>query len=254
MRKLVLSLLSAILLSLTLAAQTTPSKNVAQIFVNQIKPGTQQSYEQGRKRHMNWHRGQNDTWAWYVWQTATGEDTGSYLVGSFDHEWKDFDGRAKFEAADNTDAAAQMGAYEVASPMMFYARRDDLSLTTGPLNYTAPLVSVTHFMLQPDGTTAFTDAVKQVGDGIRKTNYPAKPSHWYQLMNGGPGPHFVLVSERQSWADFQPLDKTLEAMMTEAYGADQGAAILSSLRKAIRSTRTEALQYRPDLSYVPAGK
>jgi len=43
-------------------------------------------------------------------------------------------------------------------------------------------------------------------------------------------------------------------MMEEAYGKEQGAAILSALRKAVRSTLTEALQYRPDLSYVAASK
>jgi hypothetical protein len=63
----------------------------------------------------------------------------------------------------------------------------------------------------------------------------------------------VLVGDRAAWANFQPpTDKTLDSMMEDAYGKEQGAAILNSLRKAVRSTITEALQYRSDLSYVGA--
>ena len=92
-----------------------------------------------------------------------------------------------------------------------------------------------------------------MNEGINKTNFPqAGASRWYQLVNGGESPHFVLVA---SWANFQPpTDKTLDAMMEEACGKEQGAAILSSLRKAVRSSLSEALQYRPDLSHIAVGK
>ena len=80
-------------------------------------------------------------------------------------------------------------------------------------------------------------------------------SRWYQLVNGGEGRHFVLVGDRANWASFQlPTDKTLDSMMEEAYGKEQAGAILSALRKAVRSISTEALQYRPDLSYIATPK
>jgi len=111
-------------------------------------------------------------------------------------------------------------------------------------------------MLKPEGINDFIDGVKKVNDGIKKTNFPqAGPSRWYQLVNGGESPHFVLVGDRANWASFQPpTDKILDSMMEEAYGKEQGGAILSALRKAVRSTSTEALQYRPDLSYVATPK
>src|SRR5262249_39421430 len=95
----------------------------------------------------------------------------------------------------------------------------------------------------------------KINEGIKKTSYPQPgPSGWFQLVNGGEGPLFILVGGRPSWEAFAPNEKTLDAMMEEAYGKEQGAAILASGRKAIRSTRTETLKYRPDLSYVPAAK
>jgi hypothetical protein len=227
---------------------------LAEIHINRVKPGMTQQYEAGRKKHMAWHKGQNDTWSWYTWQVVTGQATGSYVVGTFEHNWKDLDGREKFTEADGADAQANMGSSLAGEEESYYVYRDDLSLA--PQGPPAPLISVTHFMLKPDGTNDFVDAVKKVGEGIKKTNYPSSgPSRWYQLANGGESPHFVLVGDRANWGSFQsPTDKSLDAMMAEAYGKEQGAAILSTLRKAVRSIYTEALQYRPDLSYVAGSK
>ncbi len=243
------------LVAVTPALAQQPGKLV-EIHINRIKPGMTQQYEAGRKKHMAWHKSQNDTWSWYTWSVVTGEGTGSYVVGTFQHNWKDLDGREKFTQADSADAQANMGAYLAGEEQSYYLFRNDLSLAPGEAFPPAPLVSVIHFMLNPDGVSDFVDAVKKINDGIKKTNYPSQGgSRFYQLANGGVGPHFVLVGDRSNWASFQPpTDKTLDAMMEEAYGKEQGAAILSSLRKAIRSVYTGALQYRPDLSYVAAPK
>lgn len=115
------------------------------------------------------------------------------------------------------------------------------------------MIAVTHFMLHPDGTNAFVDSVKKVNDAIKKTNASIPPGRWYQLVNRGEVPHFVLVNDRANWAAFQPPDKTVDQVAEEAYGTAQGDALLSTLRKTIRSVHTEVLTYRPDLSYV-AGK
>jgi hypothetical protein len=228
---------------------------LAEIHINRVKPGITQQYEAGRKKHMAWHKGQNDTWSWYTWAVVTGQGTGSYVIGTFEHNWKDLDGREKFNQADAADAQANMGSYLAGEEQSYYLYRDDLSLAQQAFP-PAPLISITHFMLKPDGTNEFVDAVKKVNDGIKKTNYPsAGASRWYQLTNGGEGPHFVLVGDRANWGSFQPpTDKSLDAMMEDAYGKEQGAAILSTLRKAVHSIYTEALQYRPDLSYVAGSK
>ena len=243
------------LVAVTPALAQQPGKLV-EIHINRVKPGMTQQYEAARKKHMAWHKSQNDAWSWYTWAVVTGEGTGSYVVGTFQHNWKDLDGREKFIQADAADAQASMGAYLAGDEQSYYLFRNDLSLAPGEAFPPAPLVSVTHFMLNPDGVNDFLDALKKIRDGIKKTNWPlAGATRWYQLANGGVGPHFVLVGDRANWASFQPpTDKTLDAMMEEAYGKEQGAAILSSLRKAIRSVYTEALQYRPDLSYVAAAK
>jgi len=76
---------------------------IVEIHINRVKPGMTQQYEAGRKKHMLWHKSQNDAWSWHTWAVLTGPATGSYVVGSFEHNWKDLDGREKFLQADGAD-------------------------------------------------------------------------------------------------------------------------------------------------------
>jgi hypothetical protein len=231
-----------------------PSGTLAEIVFQQPKPGMNQQYEAGRKKHFGWHKSQKDTWAWYTWEVISGDNTGSYIVGTFQHSWKDFDGRDKFIQADVADSAANIGPSTAHTAVRYYVERADMSLSPStPGSTPAPMVSVTAFQLKPESFMDFIEAVKKINEGIKKTNYPQPgPSRWYQLINGGETPLYVLVGDRATWAAFQPNDKTLDAMMEEAYGKEQGAAILASGRKAIRSQNTSASKYRPDLSYIPA--
>ena len=230
-------------------------RELVEIHINKVRPGMTRQYEEGRKKHMDWHRQQNDAWSWYTWEILTGEDTGAYVIGTFGHQWSELDGRTKFEAADNADAINRMGKALASEMQCYYRFRADLSPST-PSSEPAPLATVTHFLLNPDGLNDFVESAKKVSEGIKKTNYPMSgASRWYQLVNGGPSPHIVLVGDRANWAAFEPAtQKSLDAMMEEAYGKEQGAAILSTLRKAIRSVSTESIRYRPDLSYVAQAK
>jgi hypothetical protein len=96
----------------------------------------------------------------------------------------------------------------------------------------------------------FLDAVKKINGAIQKTSYPAKPSRWYALANGGEAPTFVLVTDRASWADMEPPEKKLEDALKEAYG-DSGPQVLDQLRRSCQRIVTEMSVFRADLSYMP---
>jgi hypothetical protein len=227
--------------------------NVAQIVIQQPKPGMAKQYEAGRKKHMGWHKSQKDTWSWATWEVVSGDATGTYVVGSFGHAWKDFDGREKFEQADLADMATSLGPSVASTVVRYYAERADLSQNPSTATSTpAPLISVTSYLLKPESVNDFVEAVKKINEGIKKTSYVTSgPSRWYQLSSGGEGPLFVLVGDRTNWAAMQANEKTLDTMMEEAYGKEQGAAILVSLRKTFRTIRSAVYQYRADLSYTP---
>jgi hypothetical protein len=85
---------------------------------------------------------------------------------------------------------------------------------------------------------------------VAKTKYPAKPTRWYQLANGGKGPHFVAVTDRNAWADMQPPELKMADMLKQAYGDDDKS--LQTFRDAVDHTVSEMAEYRADLSYLPA--
>jgi hypothetical protein len=237
-------------LSLAVPALAQSTGDVAIINTHNPKSGSGEKYEAARKKHMAWHKAQKDPWTWYTWEVVSGEATGSYYTASFGHSWKDFDAQEKFEKADNADFDKGIGPTLGRSFTSYYVRRADLSLSAPSATPPSAYSVLTFFLLKPEGVNDFLETVKKINDGIKKTNYHQQgASTFYQLVNGGEGPMYVLSGGRESWAAFAPNEKTLDQMMEDAYGKEQGAAILAKGRNAIRSSRTETIKYRPDLSY-----
>jgi hypothetical protein len=151
---------------------------------------------------------------------------------------------------DRQDAMASMGPFEQASWNGFYTYRSDLSLreaNTQP----APMESVAIYVLHPGATNDFVEAINKITAALKKDpNWP-KTSGWLQLVNGGEAPTFVVLGARQSWADFAPLDKSVQDVTTAAYGKESADALLKVIRDTTAHLYTETAVYRPDLSYLP---
>ena len=248
MRKPLLSLVVVLFAACLAAAQTAPPDMVCEVHVNKVKPGMITQYEQGRAKHMAWHKSQNDSWSWDTWEITTGPDTGGYLISTCGHAWKDFDGRDKFNTADGANANATMGTSIGSDTVAYYVLRPDVSATPKPT--TPPYLSVIFFHLKPEGFTDFTSSLKQINAAFEKTSTPRSTAYWYSLANGGSGPEMVLVQERDSMAEMAgKTSKTLDEMVKEAYGDD---TVLMTLRKAYYHSDSELLHYRADLSYMAA--
>ena len=254
MRKPFLVLFIVCLTATLALAQAPPPAKVCEIHINKVKPGMTAEYEQARAKHMAWHKSQNDAWSWNVWEYTTGEGTGNYLVATCGHDWKDFDARDKFNLADGANATATMGAYLAGETMAYYVLRSDLSAPHKP-GPTPPYLSVIHFFLKPEAVLDFADGVKKVNAAFAKTNTPTTVQDWYGLANGGHGPELVLVQERKNIGEMAGTTaRTLDQIMQEAYG-DQGATIMTAIRKGYYSSTSELLHFRSDLSYMaPAAK
>jgi hypothetical protein len=234
--------------SVAVAQAPTPG-SICEVHTNKVKPGMTAQYEQGRTKHMAWHKAQNDAWSWAVWEVTTGDGTGNYVVASCGHQWKDFDGREKFNDADGANANETIGASIAGSTMSYYIQRPELSSPSQP-GPPPPYLNVIHFYLKPEGVNDFTEAAKKIIAAFEKTNTPRGTANFYSLVTGGTGPEMVLVQDRKSISELAgPSQKTLDQMMQEAYGPD-GAATLAKLRKAYYRTYSEFLRYRTDLSYM----
>jgi len=76
--------------ALAVVAQPTTTI-LAALEYQKPKNGMVKQYEDGRKQKAAWHKQQNDPQALYVWETLTGEGTGTYIVGRLNQHWADFD-------------------------------------------------------------------------------------------------------------------------------------------------------------------
>ena len=235
-------------LSISALGQSSPQV-VSQVSIAMPKPGMTAQFEAGRKEHSAFHAAQKDTWSIYVWEFISGERTGAYMMASPGHNWKDFDAREAFNKLDIPNVAKTMGPATESGSTAYYVFRDDLSQTKPPAVPASMRTTATYVVI-PEHVNDFTDAIKKINAAMKQTNYPAKPSRWYSLANGGEAPTYVLVTDRAGWADMEPAEKKMEDMLKEAYG-DSGAQVLDQLRRSCKRITTEMSKFRPDLSYVP---
>lgn len=250
MRKLgvFLAALSLLLLAAPVATQEEDG-NLGRIYFVTVKPGSEGQFEDGLKKHMQWHRAQKDPWSWYVWETIAGENTGMYGAGTFDHRWADFDNPPVSQEADEAEAQMSIAPHIASLMVQYYARLPKVSRPRpgGP----APMEEVLVFRLKMGAEQEFMNTIGKVHEAIGKTNWPVH-YEWYALVAGGQHPTFVLVLPHDNWAAFKGPAKPFPAMLEEAVGRTEAEAILKSFDKATANLSSEVIRNRPDLSYVPS--
>ena len=74
MRKMGLCVVGVCLVLLTFpAVAQDDGGNISEIWFFSVNPGMEKQFMEGYKRHMEWHRAQNDTWSWIVWEVLSGD-------------------------------------------------------------------------------------------------------------------------------------------------------------------------------------
>jgi len=235
-------------------AQKTP--DIAQVSFWKVKPGADSAFAEGRKKHMEWHRAQKDSFSWMTWEILNGDRAGQFITGSFDHFWKDFDGREAFDVIDGADVAKSTGAYGDSISTGFWVRMADQSRAkpgaTAPPKYN----QLTHYYVSPGQALQFEDALKEITAALNKIEWPVY-SNWYRLVSGGDGPHYVLSTARASYAEFAGPEKSLLDSVSPVLGGRQANELFQLIRDATQRTYTEVILFRPDMSYMapaPAAK
>jgi hypothetical protein len=224
---------------------------VARVFATQVKPGMNAQYEAGRKRHMDFHRKQADAWAWLTWEVETGDRAGTFLTGTFGHEFKDFDDwEAKLGKADTADGLLNLVPFTASQVNGFYVLLSEFSRPTGTLE-PSPLTELVHYQLEPGTDETFRNAIQKIHEAIGKSTWKVNYD-WYALANGGEHPAYVLAFPMKGFADLAPLDPPFPVMLEKALGPYEAREVRESLDRCVRSARSEIVRYRSDLSYLPA--
>ena len=167
-----------LLLGGTVWAQSGPDR-VCEINVTTPKPGAAKMFEEGRKKHNEFHRTEKDKNSIQVWSITTGPNTGSYLTAVCGMTWKEMDGHDAFDQKDVADIARTMPDTIGSTQQSYYVFRTDLSSAGAPDGTPSKMMTVTHFFVKPSGMTSFVDSVKRINAAMKQTKYPAKTSRWY---------------------------------------------------------------------------
>jgi len=242
----------AVLLAVLSAGAQQQPKTLARIVFVTVKNGAAQQFEDGAKKHVAWLKEHNDPFTTYVWQIVSGPRTGQYVVGTFGHDWKDFDSHEALDREAGPDVMANIAPSVASHSVSYFALMPQISRVIPASDQPPdPLSRVTTYYLKPGREGDMAAGIQQVNDAIKKSNYPAAPSEWYSLVNGGYGPQLVAVSGMKSWAGFQPPEKGMGQMLTETLGKQATDALHTKFMDSFRKTRSEILEYCPDLSYIP---
>jgi hypothetical protein len=230
-------------------AQTPPPDSVTEVLRQKARPGTVQEYEASRKKHMAWHKAQNDPWAWEVFEIMTGPDTGGYLIASGEHQWKEMEAWvAKMADDDAADSRASMGPYIASTEREYWTELNAISrLPTSEAR--SPLLTVTTYHVKPGGDAALRTAIAKVNAALDAGKFPLR-SIWYVLTNGGSSPTYAVVAPRAGLGEMAPSPSLLE-VLEQQLGKPAADALVKSFFDNVVSANTELLRLRTDLSYLP---
>jgi hypothetical protein len=237
--------------TLSLGAQDKPG-TIAALEFQRPKNGMVKQYEDGRKQKVEWHKQQKDSQPLFVWETMSGPETGTYIVGRLGQHWADLDKPSVPDQADLDEYRKAVGGYVESMVARYY---EFLPKISNPDNSTTPskFGEILTFHLRYGKGSDFRSAITRVHDAAEKTKWP--PNYfWYALANGGSTGTFVLVLPRSSWADFddKPDVKPFRDMIKDAFGQAEADSIIDRIDHSVESETSDIVQFRPDLSYLPA--
>lgn len=212
------------------ASQEDQKNSFARIVVIEPHEGKRAEFEAGYKRHLEWHKANNDPWTWHGWSFVFGGRPGLFMDGTFGHAAADFD-QAVAPGADAADNAKNVNPYADFVSHAVYERVELYSrgqLLPDP----SPFLEMTTFDLYPGAEPEFERLVlhesKRASEGIFS---------WYRLVTGGPQPRYLLFRGRVNQR---------EVVRSNSFFSDQ-----KDLRNVVSDIQIEVLRYRPDMSYVP---
>ncbi|MGA8409198.1 MAG: hypothetical protein WB680_18635 [Candidatus Acidiferrales bacterium] len=243
---------AAVMLAAAVAGYAQEQPNtVAAIEFQTPKNGMVKQYEEGRKQKVEWHKQQKDTQGLYVFQTLTGDDTGTYLIARFGQHWPDFDKPSVPDAADLEQYEKLIGGAVEKLTASYY---EDLAKYSNPApELNAKYTEVITFHIRYGRGDDFRSAIMRIHEAREKMKSPWHYS-WHRLVDGGPGGIFVLTIDHADWASFgdDPAIKPLREDLRAAFGEQEATSVIERLNASIESTYSSIIQFRPDLSYIPA--
>jgi hypothetical protein len=210
-------------------------KNIAHFSFWKPKPGMEKDFENGYKKHLEWHKANNDPWEWYGWYVISGPRDGWFVDATLNHAWADFDQSVK-PADDNADNQLHTYPYGDFQKGCKLLQIPSLSIANGNSLKTKLLRLVTLSVTN-------TGAAKQVLAKLKGIYQQKQAGDFltFQLVDGGDLNQFVILIGLNSFADYGKVDHIQDDLDT----------IQTSLKiKAVSLLSSETLLYKADMSLL----
>jgi hypothetical protein len=211
--------------SKTSAQSSHPAASVGQLYSYTIRD--RPSFEEGYRRHLGWHAGQNDQLAWYAWTIDSGARKGAFVDGTFGATFAGLDARPDL-SGDGADWGRNVAPYVTALDIETWMLWASPSTAT-PLEDRRPgtTLDVSVLQVDPGEASSFEAAL----NGLAKTKRDAAKLSWYRVVRGNNLPAYVLLLTRKNWADIGSAGPTLSEMLANAY-ASSPTRVAAVMRRA----------------------
>lgn len=223
--------------------------DAAFLFAYHPKEGARALFQEGYRRHLEWHRQREDPLPWYAWWVVTGDRIGMFVDGTFGTAFSAFDARIDPQG-DGADFAQTTAPFADPAFRRVLRLRRDLSTAARLESRSASrLLQVSEVRLRPGGEAEFEAilrAVREVSGG------PAGPAAytWYELIDGGPRPTYLLMVPTESWSDLASSAVGLRGLIART-GGQTAAEASRRLADLVESVVVETWSWAQNLTYLP---
>ena len=223
------------------ARKQEPGNELVRWTVLTPRDGQEAAFETGYKQHLEWHRAHRDSWSWYGWTVVMGDRFGTFIDASFGHTPQELDS-AVLPAEDAADNREHVLPWIQHAETFIVRFRDDLSTGVDDPGE-APWLQLFDYVLDPAQYDEFIRGLRAI-----RARKPDRHYWLYEFVSGGEHPHLLLILASRSLSQMElsgpsPLPRTLMRNLD--------AKTARGLTAAVRSTHSEILRYRPELSYRP---
>jgi hypothetical protein len=221
---------------------------VGRIVFLTAKVGAKAPLEQAIKAHMEWREQQKDEWRWLVWEYVTGSSQGRYVIATFGHEWSDFDKPKVAPWVEEADNGALAALCETPPVVQYFEHLQEVS-RDGTDTQVPTVAEVVVYQLHFGKTAQFHDTLPKFARVMERFK-PSVRFEWFELLDGGETPAFMLISPRTNWAGFEILKESVMDQMIRLLGKPKALAALDRLSAAVKCQRRDVVHLRQDLSYL----
>lgn len=211
------------------------------LFFNRAHPGERPAFEEGYRKHLDWHRAHADSLAWFAWDVIAGPRLGMFVDGTFGTPFVAIDERVD-PAGDAADAAATFVPHAAPTARVALQLRRDLSTAT-VLEDRAPtaFVQVVRYDAGPAAEAWLAAALRSLREEADALEL--RPYTVYEVLAGG-RPGYRLMVWLNGFADFDDPARNPERALRRRLGVSNAGT------DAGIEVTSELWRYRADLAYL----